>query len=89
MLSPVFADLVDAQASITDYFVYYNHDSLHSSIRYQTPYRTHRQLLQTIALSSSLIVPSHYKLYQPKIKQPMKYQVVNGLLAAAEWRSIS
>ena len=38
---PVFADPADAQASIADYFDYYNHDRLHSSIGYQTPYRTH------------------------------------------------
>ena len=48
---PVFADLADAQASIADYFDYYNHDRLHSSIGYQTPYRTHQQLLQTTALN--------------------------------------
>ena len=34
---PVFTDLGDAQASIADYFDYYNHDRLHSSIGYQTP----------------------------------------------------
>jgi len=48
---PVFADLADAQASIADYFDYYNHDRLHSSIGYQTPYRAHQQLLQTTALN--------------------------------------
>ena len=48
---PVFADLADAQVSIADYFDYYNHDRLHSSIGYQTPYRTHQQLLQTTALN--------------------------------------
>ena len=32
---PVFADLADAQASVADYFDYYNHDRLHSSIGYQ------------------------------------------------------
>jgi len=48
---PVFADLADAQASIADYFDYYNHDRLHSSIGYQTPYRTHQQSLQTTALN--------------------------------------
>ena len=47
---PVFADLADAQASIADYFDYYNHDCLQSSIGYQTPYRAHQQLLQTTAL---------------------------------------
>ena len=48
---PVFADLADAQASVADYFDYYNHERLHSSIGYQTPYHTHQQLLQTTALS--------------------------------------
>ena len=48
---PVFADLADAQARIADYFDYYNHDRLHSSIGYQTPYRAHQQLLQTTALN--------------------------------------
>ncbi len=32
---PVFADLADAQASVADYFDYYNHDRLHSSIGYR------------------------------------------------------
>ena len=48
---PVFADLADAQASIADYFDYYNHDRLHSSVGCQTPYRAHQQLLQTTALN--------------------------------------
>ena len=48
---PVFADLADAQTSVADYFDYYNHDRLHSSIDYQTPYRTHQQFLQTTALN--------------------------------------
>jgi putative transposase len=48
---PVFADLADAQASVADYFDYYNHERLHSSISYQTPYFTHQQLLQTTALN--------------------------------------
>ena len=48
---PVFADLADAQASIADYFDYYNHDHLYSSIGYQTLYYTHQQLLQTTALN--------------------------------------
>ena len=47
----VFTDLADAQASIADYFDYYNHDRLHSSIGYQTPYRAHQQVLQTPALN--------------------------------------
>ena len=48
---PVFADLADAQASIADYFDCYNHDRLHSSIGYQTPYHAHQQLLQTTVLN--------------------------------------
>jgi putative transposase len=48
---PVFADLADAQASVADYFDYYNHDRLHSSIDYQTPYHAHQQLLQLSALN--------------------------------------
>ena len=48
---PVFAGLPDAQASVTDYFDYYNHERLHSSIGYQTPYHTHQQLLQLSALN--------------------------------------
>ena len=48
---PVFADLADAQASIADYFDYYNHERLHSSIGYQTPYLTHQQILKTTALN--------------------------------------
>jgi transposase InsO family protein len=48
---PVFADLADAQASVADYFDYYNHDRLHSSIGYQIPYHAHHQLLQTTALN--------------------------------------
>ena len=48
---PVFADLADAQTSVADYFDYYNHDRLHSSIDHQTPYHTHQQILQTTALN--------------------------------------
>ena len=48
---PVFADLADAQTSVADYFDYYNHERLHASIGYQTPYFTHQQLLQTTALN--------------------------------------
>jgi len=48
---PVFADLADAQRSVADYFDYYNHERLHSSIDYQTPYYTHQQLLQLNALN--------------------------------------
>ena len=31
---PVFADLADAQISVSEYFDYYNHDRRHSSIGY-------------------------------------------------------
>lgn len=48
---PVFTDLADAQASVTDYFDYYNHERLHSSIDYQTPYHAHQQLLPLNALN--------------------------------------
>jgi transposase InsO family protein len=48
---PVFADLADAQRSVADYFDYYNHERLHSSINYQTPYLAHQQLLQLNALN--------------------------------------
>ena len=47
----LFADLVDAQRSVADYFDYYSHERLHSSIDYQTPYHTHQQLLQLNALN--------------------------------------
>ena len=47
---PVFADLADARASIAEYFDYYNHERLHSSIDYQTPYHTHQQLLPLSSL---------------------------------------
>lgn len=48
---PVFADLTDAQLSVAEYFDYYNHERLHSSIDYQMPYHTHQQLLQLNALN--------------------------------------
>ena len=48
---PVFADLADAQVSVADYFDYYNHERLHSSIDYQTLYHTHQQPLQLNALN--------------------------------------
>jgi putative transposase len=48
---PFFTDLADAQASVAEYFDYYNHERLHSSIDYQTPYHTHQQLLQLSALN--------------------------------------
>ena len=50
---PVFADLADAQVSVADYFDYYSHERLQSSIDYQTPYHTHQQLLQISALNCS------------------------------------
>jgi transposase InsO family protein len=48
---PVFTDLADAQTSVAEYLDYYNHERLHSSIDYQTPYHTHQQLLQLNALN--------------------------------------
>ncbi len=45
---PVFADLADAQASVADYFDYYNHDRRHSSIGYLKPYHFHQQQLANI-----------------------------------------
>ena len=48
---PVFADVADAQASVADYFDYYNHERLHSSISYLKPYHTHQQFLQSAALN--------------------------------------
>jgi transposase InsO family protein len=42
---PVFTDLADAQTSVAEYFDYYNHQRLHSSIGYQLPYLAHCQLL--------------------------------------------
>jgi hypothetical protein len=46
------ADLADAQASVVDYFDYYNHERLHFSFDYQTPYHTPQQLLQLSTLNS-------------------------------------
>jgi putative transposase len=48
---PVFADLADAQLSVAEYFDYYNHERLHSSIGYQMPYIAHQQLLPLNALN--------------------------------------
>ena len=45
---PVFADLADAQASVANYFDYYNHERRHSSIGYQKPYQFHQQQLKNI-----------------------------------------
>ena len=39
---PVFADLVDAQVSVVEYFDYYNHDRRHSSIGYLKPHQFHQ-----------------------------------------------
>lgn len=39
----VFADLADVQASVMEYFDYYNHDCRHSSIGYLKPYQFHQQ----------------------------------------------
>ena len=36
-----FADLADAQASVADHSIDYNHKRLHSSFDYQTPYHTY------------------------------------------------
>jgi len=48
---PAFTDLADAQTSVANYFDFYNYERLHSSIDYQTPYRTHQQLIQFSALN--------------------------------------
>ncbi|SMB79893.1 Integrase catalytic region [Hymenobacter roseosalivarius DSM 11622] len=48
---PVFTNLADAQASVADYFDYYNHERLHSSIHYQTPFNAQQQLFQSTALN--------------------------------------
>jgi len=48
---PVFADLADAQQSVTEYFNYYNHERLHSSIGYQYPYHFHQQTLTNNTLN--------------------------------------
>ncbi|RZJ92924.1 MAG: IS3 family transposase, partial [Hymenobacter sp.] len=45
---PVFMDLADAQASVADYFDYYNHKRRHSSIDYLKPYLFHQQQLANI-----------------------------------------
>ena len=51
---PVFADLADAQASVADYFDYYNHERRHSSIGDQKPYQFHQQQLNNITQFSPL-----------------------------------
>lgn len=45
---PVFTDLADAQASVAEYFDYYNHKRRHSSIGYLKPYLFHQQQLANI-----------------------------------------
>ena len=45
---PVFADVADAQASVADYFEYYNHKRRHSSIGYLKLYLFHQQQLVNI-----------------------------------------
>jgi putative transposase len=45
---PVFLDLADAQASVAEYFDYYNHKRRHSSIGYLKPYLFHQQQLANI-----------------------------------------
>ena len=45
---PVFTDLADAQASVAEYFDYYNHKRRHSSIGYLNPYLFHQQQLVNI-----------------------------------------
>ena len=48
---PVFADLADAPTSVADYFDYYNHERLPSSIDYHTPYHTHQQIFKLNTLN--------------------------------------
>ena len=50
---PVFADLADAQASVANYFDYYNHERRHPSIGYQKLYQLHQQQLRNITQFSS------------------------------------
>jgi len=45
---PVFLHLADAQASVAEYFDYYNHKRRHSSIGYLKPYLFHQQQLVNI-----------------------------------------
>lgn len=45
---PVFLTLADAQASVADYFDYYNHKRRHSSIGYLKPYLFYQQQLANI-----------------------------------------
>ncbi len=45
---PVFTDLADAQASVAEYFDYYNHKRRHFSIGYLKLYLFHQQQLVNI-----------------------------------------
>ena len=38
---PIFTNLADAQASVANYFNYYNPERVHSSIGYNKPYQSH------------------------------------------------
>lgn len=50
---PFFTDLTGPQASVPEYFDYYNHKRLHTSIGYRTPYLAHQHLLQLSTLNCS------------------------------------
>ena len=45
---PVFANLANAQASVADYFDYYNHQRHHSNIGYLKPYLFHQQQIVNV-----------------------------------------
>jgi transposase InsO family protein len=45
---PVFLDLADAQASVADYFAYYNRKRRHSSFGYLKPYLFHQHQLASV-----------------------------------------
>ena len=45
---PVFANLANAQASVVDYFDYYNHQRHHSNICYLKPYLFHQQKIVNV-----------------------------------------
>jgi len=60
---PGFADLADAQAGIANYFGYYTHERLRSSISCQISYHPHQQLLQLSALNSQTTLSDHPKVY--------------------------
>ena len=53
----VFAGLADAQASVADYFDYYNHQRRHSSIGYQKPYHFQQQLNNITQFSCMIALP--------------------------------